>query len=186
MRLATSTSAAALAAAFLAGTTGARAQVVPNETPSAVNVLNLLGPFLSLNGTAVGQTTLQQNLAVSIGINNNSGAAQRAQSISDKTIASPNGAGVNPTIKLQNGQTVSVGPADNLAGGLPPQAIQSNPGQPGTITPYQPVGGYGYVLGPDYQTGIRASNATSGPLTNTYKLLVNAYNFASNDLSTLR
>jgi len=47
--------------AFVASAGAAQAQV-PNTTGANVNVLNLLSPFLGLNGSAIGQSTLQGNL----------------------------------------------------------------------------------------------------------------------------
>lgn len=168
-----------IAVAIGSGIAPVTAQVA-NTTPANVNVLNLLGPFLTLNGTTVGQQSLQLNLTQAIAINNNATLAQQQLAISDKAL--PGSTPFLGSIRLANGTVINLGPGDNLAGGLPPQAVQSNPGQPGTVTPYQPVGGYGPLLGPIYQTGIRSSTATSGPLAATFALLNNAYNFTSSDL----
>lgn len=184
MRWMSRVSGLAIAVATLGHQGQAAAQAVPNTSPANVNVLNLLSPFLGLNATATGQATLQQNLDQSVAINNGSSTAQRAKAISDKALP---GSGPNfGTITLANGSIVKLGPADNLAGGLPLQATQSNPGQPGTIAPNQPVGGYGAVLGPAYQTGIRSSTATTGPLTGTFNLLNSAYTFTSADLGVAK
>ena len=165
------------------GLASAQAQTA-NITPANANVLNLLGPFLGLNASAVGQTTLQLNLSQAIATNNNSTPQQRALAISDKAL--PGNTPFLGSITLVGGTVVNLGPADNLAGGLPLQAIQSNPGVPGTINPVQPVGGYGSVLGPLYQSGIRASTATTGPLAKTFDLLNRAYTFTSSDLGVAK
>src|SRR5882757_2656786 len=65
-----------LTVASVASISGAQAQAA-NVTPSNVNVLNLLSPFLGLNATGVGRTTLQDNLSQAISINNNSSATLR-------------------------------------------------------------------------------------------------------------
>ncbi|WP_131118488.1 autotransporter domain-containing protein [Lichenihabitans psoromatis] len=186
LMLTVSTAALAVATVGLSGG-GAFAQAV-NTSPSNANLLNLLAPFLSLNSTATGQATLQQNLNTTVSINNSASTAIRAQAISDKSLPGSISAAFPTagTITLANGQSVTLGVADNLAGGLPLQAIQSNPGQPGTIAPIQNVGGYGNVLGANYQTGIRASTPTTGPLANTYKLLNSAYTFTSADLGVAK
>uniref|UniRef100_UPI0035C99D9B autotransporter outer membrane beta-barrel domain-containing protein n=1 Tax=uncultured Methylobacterium sp. TaxID=157278 RepID=UPI0035C99D9B len=184
MQFRTSVSIAAMVAAAL-GTTGARAQAV-NTTPANVNVLNLLGPYLGLNATPIGQQTLQLNLSQAIADNQNATLAQRQLAISDKALPGSLFNGTVATITLANGTVVNLGPGDNIAGGLPLQAIQSNPGQPGTLNPLQPVGGLGPVLGAIYQTGIRASTATTGPLAATFSLLNNAYNFTSADLGVAK
>jgi subtilase-type serine protease len=63
-----------LAVASAASISGAQAQAA-NTTPSSVNVLNLLSPFLGLNATPTGQTTLTDNLAQAIAINNSAAPA---------------------------------------------------------------------------------------------------------------
>ena len=161
------------------GAGAAQAQTV-NTTPSNVNVLNLLSPFLGLNGTAVGQQTLQLNLSQAIAQNQGASVADQQKAISDKAL--PGSAAFATTITLANGTRVNLGPADNLAGGLPLQAPQSA----GGLNPAQPVGGLGPQLGAIYQTGIRASNATSGPLTGTFNLLNQAYSVFSADLGVAK
>lgn len=175
-----STAAILLSVASLAP---AQAQTA-NVTPANVNVLNLLGPFLGLNASPVGQATLQLNLSQAIATNNQATPQQRALAISDKAL--PGSTPFLGSITLVNGSVVNLGPADNLAGGLPLQAIQGNPGTPGTIKPVQPVGGYGPVLGPLFQQGIRASTATTGPLARTFNLLNRAYSFTSSDLGVAK
>ncbi|TXM64754.1 autotransporter outer membrane beta-barrel domain-containing protein [Methylobacterium sp. WL12] len=166
-----------MVATYGAGT--AQAQTV-NTTPSNVNVLNLLGPFLGLNGTTVGQQTLQLNLSQAIAQNQGASVADQQKAISDKAL--PGSAAFATTITLANGTRVNLGPADNIAGGLPSQAPQSA----GGLSPVQPVGGLGPQLGAIYQTGIRASNATSGPLTGTFNLLNQAYSVFSADLGVAK
>ncbi|KQP93070.1 autotransporter, partial [Methylobacterium sp. Leaf113] len=165
------------------GLASAQAQTA-NITPSNANVVNLLAPFLSLNASAIGQATLQDNLSQAIAVNNRSTPDQRALAISGKAL--PGAAPFLGSITLVDGSVVKLGPADNLAGGLPLQAIQSNPGMPGTIHPIQPVGGYGPVLGPLYQQGIRASTDTTGPLARTFDFLNRAYKFTSSDLGVAK
>ena len=143
----------------------AQAQTV-NTAPANANVLNLLAPFLSLNGTAIGQQTLQLNLSRTIAINNGASPARQQLAVSDRTEPS---SGSITTI-LANGQVLTVGIAGSLAGGLPLQAPFSG----SSVQPYQPVGGLGPVLGPIYQAGIRASTATTGPLSDTFGLLRSA------------
>ena len=154
------------------GSTGvAQAQAV-NTTPSNVNVLNLLAPFLSLNATAVGQATLQTNLQTVFTLNNNATLTQQQLAISDKNLL---GAVSNTVTGLPG----TYGVAANLAGGLPPQAPING------ITPQQPVGGLGAVLGQAYVNGVQ--NGLAGPLTNTVNLLNNAYtNFTSRDLGVAK
>lgn len=119
-----SVSFAALALAAF-GPSAAQAQTV-NTTPSNVNVLNLLGPFLGLNATQVGQQTLQLNLSQAIAQNQGASLADQRKAISDKAL--PGSAAFTTSITLANGTRVNLGPADNLAGGLPAQAPQSTGG----------------------------------------------------------
>jgi subtilase-type serine protease len=153
----------------------ARAQT-PNTTIANVNALNLLAPFLTLNATPVGQDTLQTSLHTVISINNNAPAAQVSLAISDAlNLLSGVSKKVNTTPDPQY-----YGPAANLAGGLPPQAMVDN------ITPQQPVGGFGSVLGPIYQNGVCPNpNApcTAPQLSNTVALLTTALDgFIGSDL----
>lgn len=170
--------------AGMVGSAAAQAQTV-NTVPANVNVLNLLSPFLQLNATSVGRTTLQNSLDQAVSINNQSSLAQRALAISDKAL--PGNTPFLGSITLANRTTVNLGPGDNLAGGLPLQAIQSVAGgAQGTINPIQPVGGYGVVLGASYQTGIRSSTDSTGPLARTFDLLNRAYTFTSSDLGVAK
>ena len=153
-----------------------------NTTPANVNVLNLLGPFLGLNATTVGQQTLQLNLSQAIADTRAADPARQALAISDKTLPGSVFNGTVATITLADGTRVNLGPGDNIAGGLPLQAVQS----PGGIAPVQPVGGLGPRLGAIYQTGIRASTATTGPLAATFNLLNSAYNYTSTDLGVAK
>ena len=178
MNFKTSVSLAALMVAAF-GTTAALAQAV-NTTPSNVNVLTLLGPFLSLNGTPIGQQTLRDNLSQAIAQNQGASVADQQRAISDKSL--PGNAAFATRITLADGTRVTLGPADNLAGGLPLQAAQSA----GGLNPFQPVGGLGSQLGPIYQTGIRGSTATSGPLAATFSLLNQAYAVFSADLGVAK
>ena len=179
MRLLSTASAIAIGATGILISGPATAQQA-NTTPANVNVLNLLSPFLTLNATPVGQATLQANLAQGVALNQSSSTARRQLAISDKTL--PGSTPFLGTITLANGTVVPLGPADNLAGGLPLQAAQSA----GGLQPLQPVGGLGTQLGAIYQTGIRASTATTGPLASTFALLNNAYNFTSSDLGVAK
>ncbi|MCJ2013203.1 autotransporter domain-containing protein [Methylobacterium sp. J-076] len=173
-----SVSLAALALAAF-GVPAAQAQTV-NTTPSNVNVLNLLSPFLGLNGTEVGRQTLQLNLSQAIAQNQGASVADQQKAISDKAL--PGSAAFATTITLADGTRVTLGPADNLAGGLPLQAAQSA----GGLNPLQPVGGLGPQLGAIYQAGIRASTGTSGPLAATFNLLNRAYSVFSADLGVAK
>lgn len=169
-------------AALLAGTIGAggvQAQTA-NTTAANVNVLNLLAPFLGLNATAVGQQTLQDNLSQGVADNQISDTARRQLAISDKAL--PGSSPFLGSITLVDGTKVNLGPADNLAGGLPLQAAQS----PGGLNPLQPVGGLGPQLGAIYQKGIRASTAATGPLAGTFDLLNRAYTYTSSDLGVAK
>ncbi len=74
-----------LAVASVASVSGAHAQAA-NVTPSNVNVLNLLSPFLGLNATPTGRTTLTDNLSQAISINNNSTTSLREMAYSDKNL----------------------------------------------------------------------------------------------------
>jgi subtilase-type serine protease len=74
-----------IAAAASIGAAQAQTQTI--ATPPNVNAISLLNPFTTLLGTA----TINQNFTNAISINNNSTAAQRAQSIVDNTITTDNG-----------------------------------------------------------------------------------------------
>jgi len=91
------------------------------QTATNVTVLNLLAPFLGLNGTSAGQQTLANNLTSALAVN--AAAAARptiaAISISDKTIFG----GASTSITLANGTATAYGPGANLAGGLPLQQV---------------------------------------------------------------
>lgn len=177
MRFGTSTSIVALAVAAMAVSDGARAQAV-NTTPSNVNVLNLLSPFLALNATATGRATLQGNLDQAVATNNGSTPARRSLAVSDKNLLgnAANTLGTSPV-----GTQTVFGVASNLAGGLPAQA----PTAGSTVVPMQPVGGYGSQLGPIYVRGV--ANGTAGPLNNVVTLLTTAYNgLTSNDLGVAK
>jgi subtilase-type serine protease len=141
MSLAHSTSVVALVAAMTTAGGAALAQTV-NTTPAAVNDINLLSPFLSLNSTPVGRATLQTSLQRAVSINSNATLAQQQLSISDEA-----------------GTTGG----SNLAGGSPAQAPVNG------ITPQQPVGGYGSLLGPIYVKGVAGGAAS--PLANTVNLI---------------
>ncbi|MEL6063647.1 autotransporter family protein [Methylobacterium sp. DCY52] len=65
------------------------------------------------------------------------------------------------------------GAGANLAGGLPDQTTVNG------ITPRQPVGGYGAVLGPIYQKGV--AGGSKGPLASVDKLLSSAFAIAGGD-----
>ena len=170
MRFGHGVSIAALAVAAF-GATAAQAQTA-NTTASNVNVLNLLAPFLSLNGSTVGQQTLQTNLDQSLALNNTSSTAQRQLAISDKNLL---GSASNNLSSVGLG---TYGVAGNLAGGLPAQAAING------YTPQQAVGGLGAQLGPIYQAGVAAG--TSGPLGNVVTLLTSAYNFTGGDLGVAK
>ncbi len=156
---------------------GARAQVVTTGAPTTIslssdNVLNLLGPYLGLNATSVGQATLTANLARSIAINNSATPILQQLAESDENLLnSP-----NPTSNALRTAPVTganaFGIAANLGGGLPNQAAPAG----GTVTPSQPVGGLGAVLGQAYVAGVTASTATTGPLNAVVTLLNNGYN----------
>ena len=102
-----------LTVASVASISGAQAQAA-NVTPSNVNVLNLLSPFLGLNATGVGRTTLQDNLSQAISINNNSTTSQRELAVSDKNL-------LGSASNTVTGIAGAFGVAANLAGGLPDQ-----------------------------------------------------------------
>ncbi len=198
-------SAAAIAIAAAAFTAPAMATST-TVTVDEANVLNLLSPFLNLNATTTGQNTLALNLSQAIATNqaamnlapNANGTVNiygqptiAAEAISEKTIFSAASGSIT-----QLGGTLSYyGPAANLAGGLPQQALQN--GQSfsgsgnltvttpvaGTIYPYQAVGGLG-SLGGAYQSAVNpyatttasanyvtsTSNATANPvLTGPYQ-----------------
>ncbi len=175
MRFATSTSIVALTAALASGS--ALAQTA-NTTPANVNVLNLLSPFLALNASTIGNQTLQGSLNGTIAVNNSASAQQQALAISDKNLLgnASNTLGTTPF-----GTVTIFGVAANLAGGLPNQA----PPAGSSVTPSQPVGGYGSVLGPLYVQGVQ--NGTTGPLGNVVQLLTTAYNgLTSSDLGVAK
>jgi uncharacterized protein with beta-barrel porin domain/membrane-associated phospholipid phosphatase len=157
-----------------------------NETPSNVNVLNLLSPFLTLNSTTysasayspAGPATLSANLSQAISINNSATTALQQLAISDKNLL---GSATNTV----TGLTGNFGVAANLGGGLPTQTISTGL-TPAMITGSQPVGGLGTQLGAIYVTGVGSSTTTTGPLSATVNLLVSAYNFTSSDLGAAK
>jgi subtilase-type serine protease len=164
-----------LTIASIASIGGAHAEPA-NVTPSNVNVLDLLSPFLGLNATPVGRTTLTDNLSQAISINNNATPAQQDLAYSDKNLL---GSASNTVVGL----TGSFGVAANLAGGLPDQ-----PPATGGVPGIQPVGGYGATLGAIYDQGVNAYAAGNhSVLPNTVSLLSTAYNtFTSSDLGAAK
>ena len=177
MRFATSTSIAALAGASLASASAALAQTAV-VTPSNANILNLLSPFLALNASDIGNQTLQGSLNGTVAINNGASATQQALAISDKNLFG-NASNIIGTTAM--GSVQSFGVAANIAGGLPNQA----PPAGSSVTPSQPVGGYGSVLGSLYVQGVQ--NGTTGPLSNVVQLLTGAYNnLTSRDLGVAK
>jgi subtilase-type serine protease len=154
-----------LAVASAASISGAHAQVA-NTTPSSVNVLNLLSPFLGLNATPTGQATLTDNLSQAISINNGATPTLQQLSYSDKNLLSSSSNTVT-------GLSGVFGVAANLGGALPNQP----PAAGGTVPGIQPNGGLGATLGAVYDTGVNGFAAgTSTALTNTVGLLTGAYN----------
>ncbi len=143
-----------------------------NTTAADVNVLNLLSPFLGLNGTTTGQQTLTSNLNDALAVNKfaSTSSTIEATSISDKTIASGN----STAITLASGATANYGPGANLGGGFPVQQVQST----GGIAPFQQYGGLG-TLGTAYQAAVSPSGAA---VPSVVTLLNNAYTFNSTDL----
>jgi subtilase-type serine protease len=155
-----------LTVASIAAIGGAQAGPA-NTSPSSVNVLNLLSPFLGLNATPTGQTTLIDNLNQAISINNNATPAQQQLSISDENLLS------SASNTLLTGPATKFGVAVNLGGGLPNQPAPMG----GTVSGSQAVGGLGANLGAIYDTGVNGFAAgTSTALTNTVGLLTGAYN----------
>jgi len=120
------TTALAMGAVTIALPAGAQ-----NVTAADVNVLNLLSPFLSLDSTQTGKTTLSVNLSQALATNlyASENPVIEATSISDKSILNA----ASTSITLPNKTTLAFGPGANLGGGLPVQAVQS----PGGIAPYQ-------------------------------------------------
>lgn len=176
----------AIVAAASAATLGS-ARAASNVTPANVDVLNLLSPFLNLNASAVGQTTLADNLAVAIGVNNLATPALQALSISDENLLS---AASNSLAAYPGGTRVvygtNYGVAANLGGVIPngPTITSSNGMQ---ITPSQSDGGLGTVLGAIYVQGVNAYAAgTTSVLPNTVALLTSAYSFTSPSLGVAK
>ena len=169
-----------LAVAGVASIGGAHADPA-NVTPSNVNVLNLLSPFLGLNAASTGQTTLIDNLNHAISINNGATPAQQDLAYSDKNLL---GTASNVVTGLSDPKTGPFfGVAANLAGGLPDQ-----PAATGGVTGHQPVGGYGATLGAIYANGVNAyANGDHSVLPNTVNLLSTAHNsFTSSDLGAAK
>jgi subtilase-type serine protease len=165
-----------LAVASVASISGAHAQAA-NVTPSNVNVLNLLSPFLGLNATAIGKTTLTDNLSQAISINNSASPTLQALAYSDKNL-------LGSASNTVTGIAGSFGVAANLAGGLPNQPSATG----GTVPGVQQVGGYGATLGAIYDQGVNAYAAGNhSVLPNTVNLLSTAYNtFTSSDLGAAK
>lgn len=190
MRLQRSASIVALiaAGAITPSAVGAQQVVVgPSITisPSSANVLNLLGPYLGLNATSVGQATLTSNLSQAIAVNNSATTALQQLGESDENLL---GSGSGTTLRTApaGGTTATLfGVAANLGGGLPTQAIPAG----GTVVPMQAVGGLGAVLGAAYANGVNTSllSQPTGPLFNVTVLLNNAYtNFTSPNLGVAK
>jgi subtilase-type serine protease len=135
-----------LAVASIASIGGAQAGSA-NTTLSNVNILNLLSPFLGLNSTPVGQTTLTDNLAQAININSSASTTLQQLSISDENLLS---SASNMVTTVNGPQTFGV--AANLGGNLPDQPAPAG----GTIPGHQAVGGLGATLGTIYDTGVNA------------------------------
>ncbi len=173
-RLLQSISVLAIASAASIGAAHAQAA---NTTPSNVNVLNLLSPFLGLNATPIGRTTLTDNLSQAISINNSASPTLQSLAYSDKNLL---GAASNSVMGIAG----SFGVAANLAGGLPDQP----PAVGGTVPGVQKVGGYGATLGAIYDTGVNAYAAGNhSVLPNTVNLLSTAYNtFTRSDLGAAK
>jgi len=147
-------------------------------TAADANVLNLLSPFLSLNATAIGQATLTANLNGVITTNKAAAAspAIEAEAISEKNLFG----GATSSITLLGNTTSYYGPAGNLAGGLPAQAIQngvafSGSGNltqtavNGTISGAQSYGGLGN-LGGAFQAAVSpyaVTTSTASYVTST-------------------
>ncbi|MCW2285126.1 uncharacterized protein with beta-barrel porin domain [Rhodoblastus acidophilus] len=174
MRRADISSLTLILAAGLAASPAAAASTV--ITASDATVLNLLSPFLSLNASQVGASTLSANLQGTIATNNTAAASgvYAAEAISEKTIFSA----ASGSITLSNNVLSYYGPAANLAGGLPTQAIQngvafSGSGNltqtnvNGTIAGYQTYGGLG-SLGAAYQTAVSPYAVTSTAANGSY------------------
>ena len=169
-----------LTVASVASIGGAHADPA-NVTPSNVNVLNLLSPFLGLNANPTGKTTLIDNLNQAISINNSATPAQQDLAYSDKNLL---GTASNVVTGLSDPKTGPFfGVAANLAGGLPDQ-----PAATGGVPGHQPVGGYGATLGAIYANGVNAyANGDHSVLPNTVNLLATAYNtFTSSDLGAAK
>ncbi len=171
-----------LAVASVASIGGAHAQAA-NVSPSNVNVLNLLSPFLGLNSGSVGRTTLIDNLSQAISVNNSTSMAMQQLSFSDKNLL---GAASNGVTGLSDPKTglPSFGVAANLGGALPDQ-----PAPMGGVSGSQPMGGgLGMQLGAIYANGVNAfANGDHSVLPNTVNLLTSAYgNFTSSDLGAAK
>ncbi|WP_245427361.1 autotransporter domain-containing protein [Roseiarcus fermentans] len=139
-------------------------------------MLNLLSPFLSLNGSTVGQTTLSDNLAQAISVNTSAALAAQELSYSDKNLL---GSAVNTV----TGVAGAFGVAANLGGGLPNQPAPAG----GTVPGVQPVGGLGTQLGAIYASGVNAYAAGDhSSLASTVGLLTSAYSFTSSDLGVAK
>lgn len=150
---------------------GVQAQTV-NTTASDVNVLNLLSPFLSLNATATGQATLDQNLSQTAALNNGAGLARQQLAISDKNLLA------SASNNLSSVGLGIYGVAANIGGGLPRQTPING------IVPQQLVGGLGTQLGPIYQRGV--AQGAAGALGSVVNLLVNANTFTGNNLGVAK
>ncbi|WP_127078970.1 autotransporter domain-containing protein [Rhodomicrobium lacus] len=195
-----STAALAIAAAAFSSPAAAADAPAANVTVANVNVLNLLSPFLSLNGTDIGHQTLALNLSQTVAVNNNAASVAvlnghkdtltvEELAISDKNLFGSVSNSItiysydSATQKVSTTTKGGYGVAANLAGGLP--ATQGTIGN--GLNPVQAVGGYGSALGAAYQAGVGTN--TSGttitlanvPMKNTASLLTTAYSFTSSD-----
>ena len=157
------------------------ASAASNVTPANVEVLNLLSPFLGLNGTPAGKAALASNLSGAIAVNNGASTASQSLAISDENLL---GGYSNTLANYPGGVKTTygiVGVAANL-GGTIPNGVPVN-----GVTPSQPAGGLGTVLGAIYDTGINASTTPGvGPLQNTATLLTSAYSYTSSSLGVAK
>ncbi|CAO4175191.1 autotransporter domain-containing protein [Methylorubrum populi] len=165
MRYADGVSLAAMLVGAL-GATAAQAQTA-NITGANANVINLLGPFLALNGSDAGRDTLRLNLDQGVVLNNSADLARQQRAISDKSILG------SATNNLSSVGLGIYGAGGNLAGGLPAQTPING------IVPQQTVGGLGPRLGALYQQG--TASGTAGPLGRVVDLIVRANGFTGAD-----
>jgi subtilase-type serine protease len=168
-----------LTVASLASIGGAHADPA-NVTPSNVNVLNLLSPFLGLNATPTGRTTLTDNLSQAISINNSATPSSKISLIATRTSSGA------PRTSSLGSVTPKPAPSSALrrtSRADCPTSLQRRAASRGINLSVDTA-----QLSAIYANGVNAyANGDHSVLPNTVNLLSTAYNsFTSSDLGAAK